>query len=163
MFYVYIAFIVHKSFIYLSDTINDVIIIHIYCYALPVPVPPKSLEISLNPEVVKAGQLVTITCRSSSSNPASVLSWWKGGDKVVGVIDGGNASAEHGGLSTESRLELTPTVEDHGAIYSCRATNTVLEQAVSDAVTLNVLCEYLAMVFALQSVILEYKFHHKGN
>ena len=106
------------------------------------PVPPNSLEISLSPRVVKVGQKVTITCQSSSSNPASRLSWWRDGDEVTGVIDGGTEPAEHGGWSTVSRLELTPTVDDHGEIYSCRATNTLLEQAVSDAVTLNVLCEY---------------------
>ena len=85
---------------------------------------------------------MTITCRSSSSNPASRLSWWKDGNEVMGLVDGGSTKAEHGGWSAESRLELTPSVEDHGGIYACRATNTLLEQAVSDAVTLDVLCKY---------------------
>jgi len=104
-------------------------------------VPPKSLDISLSPSVVKAGQTLTITCTSSTSNPASRLSWWKDGDQVLdGVEDGGTVSAEYGGWSTISRLLMTPGVEDHGEIYACRATNMLLDEAVSDAVTLNVIC-----------------------
>jgi len=104
-------------------------------------VPPRSLDISLSPPVVKAGQSLTITCRSSTSNPASRLSWWKDGDEVVeGVDEGGTLPAEYGGWSTVSGLVMTPGVEDDGEIYACRATNTLLDEAVSDAVTLNVLC-----------------------
>ena len=98
------------------------------------------MEISLNPKVVKVGDALAISCKSGSSNPASKLSWWKDGDEVTG-IDMGEVDADFGGKSTVSRLEITPTVEDHGEIYACRATNVLLEQSVSDAVTLNVLCE----------------------
>ena len=57
-----------------------------------------------------------------------------------GVEDGGTVPAEYGGWSTISRLVMTPDVEDHGEIYACRATNMLLNEAVSDAVTLNVIC-----------------------
>lgn len=57
-------------------------------------------------------------------------------------IDGGQIDSEYGGKSTISRLEVTPTEQDDGEIYACRATNELLEEAVSDAVTLNVLCKY---------------------
>ena len=112
-------------------------------------VPPKSLDISLSPSVVKAGQTLTITCTSSTSNPASRLSWWKDGDQVLdGVEDGGTLPAEYGGWSTISRLLMTPGVEDHGEIYACRATNMLLDEAVSDAVTLNVICTlYLLQIY----------------
>ena len=105
-------------------------------------VPPKSLSIDLSPPVVKAGQTLTITCTSSTSNPASRLSWWKDGDQVDqdDVTDGGTVPADYGGWSTVSRLTITPGVEDDGEIYACRATNMLLDEAVSDAVTLNVLC-----------------------
>jgi len=62
------------------------------------------------------------------------------GDEILGS-DGGTVDAEFGGKSTVSRLEVVPEVEDHGEIYACRATNVLLEQAVSDAVTLNVSCK----------------------
>jgi len=59
-----------------------------------------------------------------------------------GVVDGGSLPADYAGWSTVSRLTITPAVEDHGQIYACRATNTLLDEAVSDAVTLNVLCTH---------------------
>ena len=111
-------------------------------------VPPKSLNITLAPKVVKVGQELTITCTSSSSNPASQLSWWKDGDEFSGT-DGGVQEAEYGGKSTVSRLTITPMVKDHGQIYACRATNVLLEQAVSDAVTLNVLCKCFFLIVSL--------------
>lgn len=105
---------------------------------LKVSFPPKSLNITISPKVVQVGQQLVISCRSSSSNPVSELSWWSNGDEIPG-IDGGVVDAEFGGKSSVSRLEITPRVADHGAIYECRATNVLLKQAVSDAVTLNVL------------------------
>ena len=91
-----------------------------------------------------------IACTSSSSNPTSVLSWWKDGNEIEG-IDGGVIGAENGGTSTISKLQLRPTAEDDGEIYACRATNPLLETAVSDAVTLDVLCESLTHLSSLSS------------
>jgi len=64
-----------------------------------------------------------------------------GGQVVSGVsADARWLAAEYGGWSTVSRLTLTPDVDDDGEIYACRATNTLLDEAVSDAVTLDVRC-----------------------
>ena len=49
-------------------------------------------------------------------------------------------SVEFGGKSTLSHLELTPSADDHGEIYSCKASNDLIGRAVSDAVTLDVRC-----------------------
>ena len=56
-------------------------------------------------------------------------------------VPGGTVAAEYGGVSNISRLTLTPTHEDDQQIYACRATNAQLEVTVSDAVTLDVMCE----------------------
>ena len=48
--------------------------------------------------------------------------------------------ADFGGKSTLSHLELTPSADDHGEIYSCKASNDLIGRAVSDAVTLDVRC-----------------------
>jgi len=91
--------------------------------------------------VVKVGQQLTISCISSTSNPASSLSWWKDGVQVLeGVVDGETIPAEYGGWSTISRVMITPGVEDDGEIYACRAKNEELDESVNDAVTLDVLC-----------------------
>ena len=47
---------------------------------------------------------------------------------------------EFGGKSTLGYLDLTPSASDHGEIYSCQASNALIELAVSDAVTLDVRC-----------------------
>lgn len=94
----------------------------------------------MRPRSPRVGQRLTITCKSASSNPPSELSWLRDGDDIAG-IDGGRQPASWGGTSTISRLEIIPQVEDHGVIYACMATNRLLEQAVSDAVTLEPLCK----------------------
>ena len=45
-------------------------------------VPPANLEITTEPEMPRAGQLLTITCKSGTSNPASVLTWWSDGRQL---------------------------------------------------------------------------------
>ena len=49
--------------------------------------------------------------------------------------------AENGGKSSKNILKLTPTAEDHQAVYGCRATNLMIPQSEHDAITLNVLCK----------------------
>ena len=51
--------------------------------------------------------------------------------------------SDYGGKSSISVLELRPTVADNGEIYACNAENELIERAVSDAVTLNILCKFL--------------------
>ena len=106
---------------------------------LNVSVPPASLNISTVPAVARAGQPLTLKCRSSSSNPASQLSWWKDGLKIPGVNPGKVVNSRYGGKSTISSLQLLPTHEFDQQIYACRATNELLERAVSDGFTLDVL------------------------
>ena len=91
---------------------------------------------------MKVGQKLTIKCKSSTSNPASELSWWKDNVRLTGGKPSEVKPAEHGGKTTIAEIELTPTSKDHEEIYACRATNILLEEAVSDAVTLNVHCEW---------------------
>lgn len=49
--------------------------------------------------------------------------------------------SDWGGRSTKSELHLTPTADDDQQIYACSASNPLLERAVHDAITLDVLCE----------------------
>ena len=55
-------------------------------------VPPTSLEISTDPPQISAGEPVTITCKSSSSNPPSTITWLRGGRRIQGR-DGGQVDA----------------------------------------------------------------------
>ena len=49
--------------------------------------------------------------------------------------------SDWGGRSSVSQLRLTPTADDDQQIYACSASNPLLERAVHDAITLDVLCE----------------------
>ena len=40
-----------------------------------ITVPPASVDITADPPVARAGQLLKLTCVSASSNPAAVLTW----------------------------------------------------------------------------------------
>lgn len=53
-----------------------------------IPVPPDGLEISTEPAQIRAGENVIITCKSSTSNPASELTWWKNGEEISGISGG---------------------------------------------------------------------------
>ncbi|CAH1796696.1 unnamed protein product [Owenia fusiformis] len=105
---------------------------------LTVHFPPTTVAIEMTPSVLRAGVPATMICTSASSNPASVITWYRNGRKLQGV-NMGVTDAEHGGKSTKSKLEMTPTADDDNAIYSCRASNNELLQATNDAVTLDVL------------------------
>ena len=50
--------------------------------------------------------------------------------------------SDSGGRSSVSQLRLTPTADDDQQIFACSASNPLLERAVHDAITLDVLCEY---------------------
>ena len=49
--------------------------------------------------------------------------------------------SDWGGRSSLSQLRLTPTADDDQQIYACSASNPLLERAVHDAITLDVLCK----------------------
>ncbi|XP_076457833.1 nephrin-like [Babylonia areolata] len=100
--------------------------------------PPSSVNITTSTSQPRAGEGMTLTCVSSSSNPAAEITWLKGGVRVQGV-NRGVVDAAHGGKNTTSVLHLIPTSSDHNAVYGCRATNTLLGLAVTDAVTLTAL------------------------
>ncbi|XP_012942646.1 nephrin [Aplysia californica] len=105
---------------------------------LTVHFPPAHVVISLSPSQPSAGQQVDLTCVSSSSNPAAEITWLRNGRRMTGVSLG-TVEAEHGGKNTTNRLRFYPTSRDHNAVFGCRATNRLLDQSVTDAITLNVL------------------------
>ncbi len=83
------------------------------------------MSISASGEIVE-GDSVTLSCSSDSNPPALNFSWFKGG-KSVGS----------GRIYNISKIS-----SDHSGEYKCRSRNKHGEKD-SDAVTLNVLCEYV--------------------
>ena len=69
------------------------------------------------------------------------MSWTRNGEDIVGV-DEGTEPAPWGGKISKTSLQITPTSKDNGVIYACKALNSVLVHAISDAVTMNVICKH---------------------
>ncbi|XP_067138324.1 nephrin-like isoform X3 [Centruroides vittatus] len=105
---------------------------------LTVHFPPSGVSIKIKPKQPKADQKVTLVCDSGSSNPQAAITWWKDGFLVLGTPDG-VFDAPNGGKSVRNLLHLNVTSSDDGAVYTCQATNHLLQQSAHDAVTLNVL------------------------
>ncbi|XP_064595394.1 nephrin-like isoform X2 [Liolophura sinensis] len=105
---------------------------------LKVYYPPETVNITAAPSDPRVGQKMNLTCVSSPSNPAAVITWIKDGYQIDGN-DGGQTDTKWGGKITTNRLEIVPTSDDHEQVYGCRATNQVLDQSVNDAVTLDIL------------------------
>ncbi|XP_019627386.1 PREDICTED: nephrin-like isoform X2 [Branchiostoma belcheri] len=104
---------------------------------LTVQFPPERVTITTNPPVLKAGEQGTLSCTSSSSNPASVVTWYRDGKVQSGTVEG-RVPAENGGFSTTNALTIQLTSGEDGTVFSCRATNQLLSESVNDAITLDV-------------------------
>ncbi|KAL8624534.1 hypothetical protein ACOMHN_005836 [Nucella lapillus] len=113
--------------------------------------PPSSVNITTSTSQPRAGDGMTLTCVSSSSNPAAEITWLKGGHRIQGV-NRGVVDAANGGKNTTNVLHLIPTSSDHNAVYACRATNTLLGLSVTDAVTLTALFPPEIRVAAPQAI-----------
>ncbi|XP_013380213.1 nephrin isoform X1 [Lingula anatina] len=105
---------------------------------LTVHFPPEGVTVTQDPPVARAGQRLTLKCSSSSSNPASVVSWKKD-NRPIGASSHYVQDAAYGGKSTISEVVLTPSEEDNGENYECEARNEELKQSVHNAIQLNVL------------------------
>ncbi len=89
----------------------------------------------MSPANPRAGQNVTLTCRSSPSNPPSKITWWHAGERLDGAAetvvelvegDGGSlqdGSSGKGGAVTESAVTLAVTARHDAAVVTCEAAN----------------------------------------
>ena len=90
--------------------------------------------------------LLVLTCRAENARPAAAITWYKNGQLVNENIEYTvetipNDKLEH----AQSVLTLTPDfrAKEHGAIYTCKATNDAIEgRFLRTEVTINVLCKY---------------------
>ena len=92
------------------------------------------------PDKPRVGEMMNLTCVSASSNPAAEITWIRDGREIRGT-NHGSVEAENGGMSTTNILQFVPVSDDHNSYYGCRASNLMFGQAVTDALTLEVLCK----------------------
>lgn len=100
------------------------------------------MSIKVKPKQPKAGSIVDLICESSGSNPVSEITWWRNGFELKGRPDG-VFNTSYGGRAARNILTLNVTADDDGGVFTCQASNKVLQQSAHDATTLSVLCEYM--------------------
>ncbi|XP_052273577.1 nephrin-like isoform X3 [Dreissena polymorpha] len=86
----------------------------------------------------KAGETLTLTCTTSNSNPAAVITWIPQGVGAANSRSRTEASPD-GGFITISDIDITLTGQQTNAIYTCSATNHELGVTVADTATVGVL------------------------
>ena len=105
---------------------------------------PAGVTIKVSPNRPKAGNKVELTCESGASHPVAEISWWKNGVRLLPLPDSVYNST-YGGKSTRSVLSLNVNAEEDGAVYTCKATNSILQQSVHGAITLSVLRKWICI------------------
>ncbi|XP_018024106.1 nephrin isoform X2 [Hyalella azteca] len=99
--------------------------------------PPQDLQVAVAPEKLSAGTSAVLTCRAGASNPAAVITWFRGGYQVPSkVIE--TAVAANGGTRVTNVLKLNLTAGDDGLDFTCRATNLAMQLDLNETVTLDV-------------------------
>nr|XP_046920413.1 nephrin-like isoform X2 [Dermatophagoides farinae] len=104
---------------------------------LTVHFPPNKVSIKLTPKQPIAGTQLEILCETGSSNPQSMITWWRDGFMLTGHQDGIHDGL-FGGKITRNILRLNVSSQDDGTVITCQAKNQVLQQSVHDATTLNI-------------------------
>ncbi|XP_064098212.1 nephrin-like [Macrobrachium nipponense] len=107
------------------------------------PDPPKAPVITGHTpgHILKEGELLSLSCRSTGGNPRPQLFWYRDGrllqhPNINPLVEGRLRRRRRGG----SRLRWAVTGEDDGAHYECRAQNEVSGGLLlADDVTLSVL------------------------
>lgn len=100
-----------------------------------------SLTIADTPmKTVKVTVETNLTCTALSANPAVTLSWYRDGELVEGGMVSVSPSSDPSGKlwDTTSILKVTPTLEDKGASYECRAINDAIHQPMVQSIMLDV-------------------------
>ncbi|WAR05395.1 NPHN-like protein [Mya arenaria] len=91
----------------------------------PFTIPPTKATITGTREA-KAGEMLTLTCTTSNSNPAAVVTWIPQG---VGGSDirSRTEPSPDGGYVTISEIDITLSSTQTNAIYTCSATNNQID------------------------------------
>ena len=85
-----------------------------------------------------------LTCRTDSSSPPSVISWYIDGRLVTTNKNTTLRDGDYGGQVTSQELEIVASREMDGQVVECRASNEVSADTVaSSSASLDLRCNYL--------------------
>ncbi|XP_022244976.1 synaptogenesis protein syg-2-like isoform X2 [Limulus polyphemus] len=100
--------------------------------------PPAELNVEIKPQNPRENQIVTITCESGSSNPESIIQWWRN-DKLISGDVVAISRGDYGGKVTRSRLRFNVSFEDDGSVFVCQATNPRIHRSIQKTIKLEIL------------------------
>ena len=110
-------------------------------------VPPSNVSIvghrnGATVEVKRSDTSLQLTCQSNDAKPAPSLTWHRNDEPITSGVASSppTSSVSEKMAATTSVLTFTPSMDDDGAVFSCRATNDALTNPISTSVTLNVHC-----------------------
>ena len=104
-------------------------------------VPPINVKIRVRHEKLRPGQTATLTCESDSSFPYSKLAWLRSNGQPMVALSNGTSPGTHSGLVTKSTLQMQATLDLHGQVVICQASNGIGPH-IEDAITIEVLCKF---------------------
>ncbi|XP_028921060.1 kin of IRRE-like protein 2 [Ornithorhynchus anatinus] len=105
---------------------------------LRVLIPPEAPEVIGGPVLaLVAGARTNLTCLSHGAKPAPELSWFRGGVRLEGASYSKMVLADGVREAAQSSLPFTPSAQDDGATFSCRAQSPALPQGRSTAVSVS--------------------------
>jgi len=87
---------------------------------------------------------LTLTCRTDSSSPPSVITWYIDRRLVTNIKNSTLTDGEFGGQVTSQDLEFVASRDMDGQVVECRASNEVSGDTVaSSSASLDLRCNYL--------------------
>ena len=135
---------------------NDYFCIWSNCIIFVISVAPSEVKI-LGHQNAKAGDTITMSCESSNSNPAALITWFSRGRQLTGEgIVTKTKPSPRGGFISYSNITVTLTNQESKVIYSCHGTNDALGVTVMATAELSVQCKFGTII---RRLIILYKTH----
>lgn len=105
---------------------------------------PLNVHITSLQRPLSAGRRVILKCQSFGSRPPALITWWIGSRQLL------NSTEVAYDKTTISKLIYVPTIDDHGRVLSCRATNPVMNgNILEDHRVLNIHCKHMHYYFII--------------
>lgn len=98
----------------------------------------KKLILSVNPQIPKEGETVTLICQTGASNPKLELTWLRN-NKIEEEYFKEILNASYGGLSVKSGLVFVARSSDDGVHFTCKAKSDFFSDVIEANTILRVL------------------------
>ena len=120
---------------------------------LTVSFPPRSVEIAVEPESPLVGSQALVQCRTDSSSPGVVISWYR--DNTIIPPDqaaGRTEEGDFGGVITTSWISSEVREEQINSVYRCDVNHEETSNSISNRTKIGVQCEYAYLFIYIQLI-----------